>query len=174
MKTRQLSIDAMLAAVCLVLANLALNFGNLKLTFESLPVHIGALLFGPVDGMLIGGVGTLLYQMLSYGFTATTALWIIPYVLCGLFVGWASRKAKFSLSGRQTILVVMLGELLITLANTFALYVDSHVYGYYTPTFITGVLGLRLLICAVKGVVFGYALPAVLEPIQRLLRLKNA
>ena len=174
MKTKQLVMDAMLAAVCFVLANMALNFGNLKLTFEGLPVHIGALLFGPIDGMLIGGIGTTLYQMLSYGFTATTALWILPYVACGLFVGWYAKRSAFSLNGRQTITVVVIGELLITLLNTFALYVDSHIYGYYTPTFITGVLGLRLTICVVKAVAYGVVLPAVLTPVRRVFHLQNA
>ena len=174
MKTRQLVMDAMLAAVCFVLANLALNFGNLKFTFEGLPVHIGALLFGPIDGMVIGGIGTLLYQMLSYGITATTALWILPYVVCGLFVGWCAKREAYSLSARQTIAVVVIGELLITLLNTFALYVDSHIYGYYTPTFITGVLGLRLVICVVKAVAYGVILPSVLAPIRRVFHLQNA
>ena len=68
----------------------------------------------------------------------------------------------------------MIGELLITLLNTFALYVDSHIYGYYTPTFITGVLGLRLTICVVKAVAYGVVLPAVLTPVRRVFHLQNA
>lgn len=57
MKTRQLTIDAMLCAACAVLGYVALDLGNIKVTFESLPILLGGLLFGPVDGMLIGGVG---------------------------------------------------------------------------------------------------------------------
>lgn len=174
MKTKQLVMDAMLAAVCFVLANLALNFGNLKFTFESLPVHIGALLFGPVAGMAIGGVGTLLYQLLRYGITATTVLWILPYILCGLLVGWSAKRQAFSLSGQQTIAAVVAGELMITLLNTLALYADSKIYGYYTPTLITGVLGLRLVICIVKAVAYGLVLPSVLEPVRRVFHLRNA
>ena len=64
MKTRQLTMDAVLAAMCAVLGAVSIDLGNLKLSFESLPVIIGALLFGPVDGLLIGGIGTFLYQFL--------------------------------------------------------------------------------------------------------------
>lgn len=173
MKTRQMTIDAMLAAVCTVLAFTALNFGNMKITFESLPVHIGALLFGPADGLVIGGVGTLIYQLLSYGVTATTLLWMLPYMVCGLVGGWYAKRRHFSLGGRETIALVVVNELLITALNTLALYIDSHVYGYYTPTFITGVLGLRLVLCVVKAIVYGLALPAILHPVRQLLHLRS-
>lgn len=173
MQTKKLTMDAMLAAMCAVLGYFSLNFGNLKFTFESLPVHIGALLFGPVDGMVVGGVGTLIYQLLQFGVTATTLLWILPYVLCGLVVGWYARRGNFSLTGRQTVAVVVLSELLITFLNTGALYIDSHIYGYYTPTFITGILGLRLVICVAKAVAYGVALPGVIKPVQQVLHLRS-
>ena len=169
MKTRQIVLDAMLAALCFLLANMALSTGTVKVTFESVPVLIGALLFGPIDGLAIGGIGTLLYQMLSYGFTATTALWIIPYMVCGLFVGLCARIKRFDLTNRQLMVIVVIGELLVTFFNTIALYVDSHVYGYYHPTIITGVLGLRLVICVVKAMAYSVILPSLLKPIRKTL-----
>lgn len=171
MKIKHMTTDAMLAAMCMVLAMFALNFGSVKITFESLPVHVGALLFGPVHGMLIGGIGTLLYQLLDYGVTVTTVLWIIPYAACGLLVGGYAQKKSFSLSGRETVLLTAAGELMITALNTFALYVDSHIFGYYTPTFITGVLGFRLTLCLAKGIVYGLVLPAILHPARQTLHL---
>jgi ECF transporter S component (folate family) len=172
MKTRQLTMDAMLAAVCAVLANFALTFGNsMKFTFESLPIHVGALLFGPVDGVAIGCVGTLIYQMLRYGVTVTTVLWMLPYMACGLLVGWYAQQKRFVLNRRQTIFLVVLGELVVTLLNTGAIYVDSHIYGYYTPTLITGVLGIRLVICVGKAVAYGLLLPSVLDGVRRGLHL---
>ena len=80
---RRLAADAMFAAMVTVL-------GLVSITIEAMPVFLGALMLGPVDGMVIGGIGTLLYQLLSYGVTATTALWIAPYVLLGLCVGAVS------------------------------------------------------------------------------------
>lgn len=167
MKTRQLTVDAMLCAVCAVLGYVALDLGNIKITFESLPVLLGALLFGPVDGMLIGGVGTLVYQLVRYGVSATTPLWIAPYVVCGLLVGAWARQKNFALDRRQTVVLVVLAELAVTALNTAALYADSKLYGYWFPGFILGALGLRLVICVVKAVAFGLILPGVIEAVRR-------
>lgn len=173
MKTKQLTMDAMLAAMCAVLGYFSLNFGNLKFTFESLPVHVGALLFGPIDGMAVGGVGTLIYQILQYGLTMTTLLWILPYVLCGLVVGWYAKKMNFFLTGRQMIAIVVFNELMITALNTGSLYIDSKIYGYYAPGFITSVLGLRLVICVIKAVAYGIVLPGVIKPVRRVFHLRS-
>ena len=105
-----MALNAMLVAMCTVLAAIALKLGgNLKITFESVPVHIGALLFGPVDGMIIGGLGTFLYQVLfsGYGITATTPLWILPYIVCGLAVGAYAKRRDYSLSRAQLIFIMV-------------------------------------------------------------------
>lgn len=167
MKTRQLTTDAMLCALCAVLGYVALDLGNIKLTFESLPVLLGGLLFGPLDGMLIGGVGTLLYQLLRYGLSATTLLWIVPYVICGLVAGAWARVNRYHLERAQTVLLVVSAELLITGLNTIPIYVDSKLYGYYFPGIILGALALRLAISVGRGVAFGLILPGLVGAIRR-------
>ena len=67
---RRLAADAMFAAMVTVLGLVSISTGNLKITVEALPVFLGALLLGPVDGLAIGGVGTLLYQLLRFGVSA--------------------------------------------------------------------------------------------------------
>ena len=173
-KVKQLVINAILAAICFVLAYFSLTFVNIKFTFESIPVHLGALFFGPAAGMAIGGIGTFLYQVLSYGVTVTTVLWIVPYILCGGFVGFVAKWKNFSLTRIQAIGLMVTGELIITLMNTGALYIDSQIYGYYHPTLITGVLALRLLICVIKAVAYGLILPELVNTLRRVLRLEPA
>ena len=68
--TRQMALDAVLAAVCAVLGYYGPDLGNMKITFEGLPVILAALLCSPLDGAAVGGIGTLLYQLLRYGVTA--------------------------------------------------------------------------------------------------------
>jgi len=166
MKTKQISVCAMLAAMCAALGALSLNFGNLKITLESLPVIVAALLFGPIEGMAVGFVGTLIYQLLRFGITATTLLWILPYVLCGLIVGLYSKKHGFSLSRKQTIFIVVLAELMISALNTGSLYIDSKIYGYYSPVFIFGSLPPRLLICVAKSLAEGALLPGLIKAVR--------
>ena len=171
MKTKQLAMDGMLAAMCAVLGYLALDFGNLKITFETLPILLGALMFGPLDGLMIGGVGTLIYQLLRYGISVTTPLWILPYVLCGLIVGGFAKGKSFTLSKRQILVLVVLNELLITALNTGVIYVDSKIFHYYSPVYVFGSLALRLVICVGKAIAFGLALPPVLRTVRSALHL---
>lgn len=166
-KTRQLTIDAMLAAMCAVLGYLAIDVTSLKITFESVPVLIGALLFGPVDGAMIGLIGTLIYQLLKYGVSATTVLWIAPYVLCGLIVGAFAKLRRFQFSQTQMLVLVVLAELMVTVLNTGVIYVDSKLYGYYYPAIITGNLALRLVICVGKAVAYALVLPPLLKILRK-------
>ncbi len=69
-----MTMDAMLAAVCVVLGCVGLNLGNNKITFEGLPVLIAAMMFGPIDGMIVGAVGTFLSQLIMWGLMITTPL----------------------------------------------------------------------------------------------------
>lgn len=167
--TRKLALDGMCTAMCTVLGYVAIDTGSVKVTFESLPILAGALLFGPADGLAIGTVGTLLYQLLRYGVSATTLLWILPYTLCGLAAGLCTQKADLSRSRRALTATVVGCELLVTLCNTIALYVDSQLYGYYFPGFITGSLALRLALCIVKALVFSAVLPRLLYAVRKEL-----
>ena len=54
--TLQLSIDAMLCAICAVLGYLAIDLTSIKVTFEELPILVAALVFGPVDGVMVGAI----------------------------------------------------------------------------------------------------------------------
>ncbi len=173
MNTKRLAMDAVLASMCAVLGGVALDFGRLKITFESLPLLVGALLFGPLDGLLIGGVGTFLYQILRYGPSVTTFLWMLPYLVCGLLAGWYAGKKGFALSRRQTAGLLVICQLLITLLNTFALYVDSRLFDYYTPAFILGPLVPRLLLAVAEAAAFASIMPALLKAARRALRQRE-
>ena len=165
---RQIALNSVLIAICTVLAGLSVNLGgNFKITFESLPVHIGALLFGPINGMLIGGIATFIYQVLlsGYGITATTLLWILPYVVCGLIDGLCALRSQHG--RKRLILTILLSELTITVLNTFALYVDSRLYGYYSPVFVFGTLAARILMCTLKAITYGTVIPELLKAIKK-------
>lgn len=168
LKTKRLVTNAMLAAMCAVLGYLAVDLGNLKVTFESLPILIGAFLFGPVYGACVGAVGTLVYQLVRYGVSVTTVLWMLPYIVAGFLVGIYAKRKDFSLNPRQILVVTFLAELLITLLNTGVLYIDSKIFGYYSPVYIFGSLGMRLVICVVKGIAFGLIIPGIVRAVTKV------
>lgn len=169
MRTRQLATDAMLAAMCAVLGYLSVDLGNLKITFESLPVLVAAFLLGPADGFIVGCIGTLIYQVLRYGLTATTVLWMLPYMLCGLLVGLYAKKMHFRLSKRQIAWAVVIGEVGILLLNTAVMAADSLIYGYYSKAYIFGSFWIRLAICVAKSVAFALILPGILQAIRKFI-----
>lgn len=168
MKTKQLAMNAMLAAMCAALGYLALDTNVVKASFESLPVLVSALLFGPVNGMLVGGIGSLVYQLLRYGVSATTVLWMLPCIASGLIVGLGARMGKYSLSRAQTLVLVVASELVFMALNTFTIFVDSKIYGYYFPGIIMGALGIRFVICVVKAAAYGVILPVLIKPLGQL------
>lgn len=170
MKTKQLVFDAMLAAMCAVLGYVALDLGNVKITFESLPILIGAFLFGPVDGLAVGAVGTFIYQMLRYGFSVTTVLWILPYALCGLFAGLYAKKSGYSFDRKKLAAVIFGCELLVTLLNTLTIYIDSKIFGYYYAGIILGALAARLIVWAAKAAAFSALMPYLVRIGRRITR----
>ena len=104
-RTQQLAMDAVLAAMVVVLGFTSVRIGNImKVSLEDFPVIIAALMFGPADGMIVAGIGILLYQLLSYGITATTVLWILPFVVVGGLAGLYARRSAFNNNRKQILL----------------------------------------------------------------------
>ncbi len=167
MKAKQMATDSMLAAMCAVLGAVSIDLGNLKVTLESVPIIVGALLFGPLDGAMIGFVGTFVYQVLRYGFSVTTFLWMLPYVVCGIIVGAYAKKRGFELDLKRTVFIVVLAELVVTTLNTGVMYIDSKIYGYYSAAYIFGSLVLRYIICVGKAVVTGAVMPPLISTLKK-------
>ena len=94
--TRRLSRMAVMAALYTVLAMITIPIGNIHLTLASLPVVLTASLFGPLQGAAVAVVGEFIHQMLTYGFTLTTLLWLVPPALRAAVIGlgvYALKKA---------------------------------------------------------------------------------
>ena len=166
-KTKRLALDAMLAAMFVVLSLFSIRLPGMKITLDSLPILVGAALLGPLDGLAVGLIGSFLNQMITYGFTATTLLWILPAGLRGLLVGLYAKRRSFDMSLRQTVFITVATALLVTALNTLFMYVDSWVYSYsYAAALPT--LALRVVAGVITAVLFSLILPAILAALRRL------
>ena len=175
-KTKKMAACAMLAALYFALSMLAVPVGGLKLTFEHLPVIVAAMLFGPVDALVVGALGELANQMMTFGLTATTILWMTPAMFRGLSMGLCAKylrkymgldaviEKKLPLAFLVTCVV---SGLICSLLNTFTLYVDSKMYGYYSYALVFGVLWVRLGASAVSSVMMAVAAKPVLAAMRR-------
>ena len=174
--TKRIVIDALFAAIYILLSYLAIPVGNtLKISLESLPVVIGALMFGPLDGVLIAIVGTFIYQLTGpYGITPTLPLWMLPYILEGVTVGEFAKRHHLRNTKKEIMLISIVGELIVFAFNTLAIFIDSKMYGYYTPVSVWGMAGIRLLIAVAKAVAYGFILPPILNALAKVTgRRKN-
>lgn len=168
-RTQQLAMDAVLAAMVVVLGFTSIRIGNImKVSLEDFPVLIAALMFGPADGMIVAGIGIFLYQLLSYGITATTVLWILPFVVVGGLAGLYAKRSGFNNDRKQLLIIFIACEILICLLNTGAIYADSKIFGYYYPTIITGMIAIRLVTALVKGVVLGIVSTPLLKALSKV------
>jgi ECF transporter S component (folate family) len=173
--TKRMALNAVMVALYIALSTLAIPPGGLKLTVEHLPVIITAVLFGPLDALLVGGLGELINQMLTFGFTPTTILWMTPAMFRGLSMGLCAKfLAKYA--GLNAVIekklpiaflvICVISGLICSLLNTFTLYVDSKMFGYYSYAMVFGVLWVRLATSAVSSVLMA----VVAKPVTVALR----
>ena len=167
---RRICLTGMLAALYLALNMVGFRAWSFHITFASLPVVVGGLLFGPLEGMLIAAIGEFFNQTLSYGVTPTTVLWIIPPAVRGLLIGLYAKRCGYALSRRQLVGVLIVTSLVVTLLNTGAIYLDSVIYGYYTYAYVFGKVGIRIVSGAVTAVAMAFVTPPVLDMLKRSLR----
>lgn len=174
--TRRIAMNAVMIALYTCLAVLvSITVGGVRITVRSLPVIFCAIAFGPVDAVLVGLLGELLGQILTYGLTATTVLWVLPYVLQGLFVGVCAKLLNKRLSldalaqksrSISLIIICIISAEIVACFNTLAYYVDSKMFGYYNYVLVFGSFWLRALL----GVATGGIIAIVVTPVVQALK----
>lgn len=166
MKTKRLVADAMLIAVYFVLSNyLAVNLAGIRITLDVLPILVAAVMFGPIDGMIVGFAGNFLFQLAGpYGISVTTVLWALPDAVRGLMAGVLLKNRWQAMSRSRMIVMLILIAIVFTTVTTGVMYVDCLVFKYsfaaYTP---------YILIRYCTSIVIALLLAFVLPPLFRAL-----
>ena len=174
---RRLVLDAMLIAVYVLLGFWKIPIGNLlRVNLASFSVVICAVAFGPIDGLIVGFMGEFLSQILGpYGLTPTTALWAMPEAVRGLTLGllmlpFAKKRLNLAKLSSWALVWYMAActvtGLAASLLNTYALYVDSKMYGYYNDYMVFGVLLIRLTMAFLMSGAFGYVTLHIVHALQ--------
>ena len=163
---KRLVMDAVLIALYVLLGFLKIPIGNiLRINLASFAVVVCAVAFGSVDGLIVGFMGEFLSQVIGpYGLTPTTALWAMPEAARGFLLGLSmllfSKKQLSPTKLNQPIIYYLvfcvLTGIVASLLNTFALYVDSKMYGYYSEYMVFGILAVRLTMAVLMSGAFGY------------------
>ena len=175
-KTRRMCYAALLAAMYVPLSlYVAVQVGNVRISFGSLPVVVAALLFGPVDAVAAAMVGEFFKQLLTNGVTYTTVLYLIPPAIRGLVVGLGA-LGLLSLRGQRLeerrmlcYAVCIAAAVCTTLGNTLVNWLDSVLMGYYFPGLILGDFAWRLIVGMINAVVMS----SLAIPLVKALRQRN-
>ncbi len=167
-RTRKLVTNAALIALHVVLCQIAtIHIGNsLRITISGITESVAGLLFGPLSGGLVGLLGSLLDQVIRYGLTVTTVLWIIPAGLKGLLCGWYAKAHAYDLNPLQIYWVLVVTAVIVTSVNTCSMIVDATIFGYKTDATVLAQMGIRY----VNGALTSLAYMAVIAPLLRNLR----
>lgn len=167
MSAKRIAFDGLLCAAYFALSFLIVPAGSLQIRLTSIALVVCAALFGPVDAILVGLIGEGLYQVLLFGVTVTTPLWLLPPVLHGLWLGLLLRpETKLP----RFYVACFVGGLLNSAANTLALYVDSRVFGYYQFHAVFGVALLRFGLGLATAAVVATAAYPVVRALQKQVR----
>ena len=176
---KRIALNAVLIALYIVLGFIKIPIGNvLRINMASFAVVVCAIAFSPIDGLLVGFLGEFLSQVLGpYGLTPTTALWALPEAVRGFLLGLSvlliTRKHLTDAGSTITKSVILylvcciLSGLIASLLNTFALYVDSKMFGYYNDYMVFGVLLIRLGLSAVMSTLFGTMALSIVAAMRR-------
>lgn len=146
-------LKALFIAMHVALCYVSINLGNMVITAAGLPIIVGAMMFGPVAGLEIGLMGSLLNQILKYGLTATTILWILPAGVKGLIIGAYAKHKKYKLNKWQMIFIITISSIVVTTMNTAVMYIDSKLYGYYSYLYVFGAIIPRYISAVLTSIV---------------------
>ena len=174
---RRIAINAVLIALYIVLGFIKIPIGNmLRINFASFAVVVCAVAFSPIDGLVVGFLGEFLSQILGpYGLTPTTALWALPEAVRGLLLGLSvllivGRQPTNANNSKGFIIYLVcciVTGIIASLLNTFALYVDSKMFGYYNDYMVFGVLAIRLGLAVVMSATFGAMALTIVTALRR-------
>lgn len=114
--------------------------GTIKIPLAALPTLMSAILFGPVSGFVVGALAELITQLLTYGLTLTTVLWILPPALNGLAMGCLYRAFHRRETFVPLCVSAVIASLIMTCCNTAVMIADSHIYQYFSKPYTIGLL----------------------------------
>ena len=151
-------------ALFIALSFASINLQFLKISMTGLPIIFISVVYGPIEGALIGGIGEFIVQLATYGITVTTPLWILPPIVRGLIVGFMFKQKDVKEHPILWIITVITCCLAVTAINTFVIWLDAKVMGYPSQlTYIT--MLIRFASSIATAILYAVLTPFLFEPL---------
>ena len=168
----RLVLDALLVGIFIICSTiLSINLQFVQFSISSLPVILAVLLFDMYDGIVVATIGTFFEQLLGpYGISYNTITWMLPFMIMALVMGLLKEYAfKNKINLISLVIIVIVGEVFLTVLNTAALKIDSMIMGYPTKVFFVLLSG-RLLATLFRAVSTGILSFLLYNPLKQVLK----
>ena len=149
---RFLAVNALLAAVICVVSFLPIRTLGLEITLSMVPVAIGACLYGPMSGALLGGVFGVVSFIQCFGYSPfgavllgenplLTAIVCIPTrILAGLLAGLIAVAIGKLCKKEKSTLALAVGSVAAPVLNTL-FFMSALVLCFWNTEYIQGFAG---------------------------------
>ncbi len=165
-KTFQIAIASTLAALSLALDLLSLKGDFTKFTIYALPLLLAGTIFGPVIGAFAGIAEGFLSQLITYGLTPTTILWILAPLTWGLISGLIAKIYKFKNTPIKIFLNVIITSLIVVFVNSLALILDGLI-AHYPTEYVYTMLLTRIITSIIVGIFYTICLIIIIPRFQK-------
>ncbi len=170
----KVALLGMLTALYVVLSFVGtINLYWIKISVDSFPIILAAILFGPIGGALVGLLGSFLNQLIVYGLTPTTVLWVLPAVVRGLMVGWYAKHRDLMANRLELGFILIISSIVVTAINTGVMYLDSVIYHYYTFAYVFGGILTRVGAGVLTAIVMTLIAPPVIKVLRGTLKAEQ-
>ncbi len=152
-KIYTMALASTMAALSVALDLFSMRSDTSRYTIYALPLLLAGMMFGPIIGGLAGLAEGIIIQLITYGFTPTTILWVIAPCAWGLISGLIAKIFKYKLTPIKVIINVMITSFIALFINTLALILDGLIY--HQPTaYVYANLGIRILTAFIIGIFY--------------------
>ncbi len=160
----RLTLDAMFVAL-----NVLFGLLPSEISWQSLPVLLAAFLFSPGDAVTVAVLGSFIEQI-RFGLSAVSLLWMMPWLVVGLFAGLGAYVLRRHERVWKIVLVVVISELLLSTCNTVALLATgSLLLDLSSPWLIVVAFATRIPQALIRSILSAVVVPLLLPPVRRAL-----
>lgn len=171
---QKLCVCAVLSAMYVALEVLAMQIGkigfmdNYQPPISCFPLILSSVMFGPIWGTATGIIGSFLSQMLMYGITWSSFLWMMPTVIYSLVV--ALLFIAFKKSYKTLILAAefAISSLVLSFLNSAAYYYQNLI-AKLSNILLGLFLPFKLIMAIVFAIIFAIIAPPIIKRVKKVL-----
>lgn len=165
----KIALLAMMAAIVCVVTFFRFPLLGSKVHFANAMCLLAGLLFGPLGGGLAAGLGSAIYDSMSYDFVQCMITFVSKFLMAAV-CAWVARPKKAEIRHGRMILGCILGALAYVALYMLKTYVyQAFVYGYPMDTVWATMLS-KLPASLINAVVAFIAAPIIYSALYPALK----